>query len=54
MKMGRTIYQIGVYFSKTGKESLNDKVRQMMKKDLMTESSIENFLHFTIIYLKNT
>jgi len=54
MKMGRTTYQIGMYFDKTGKESLNDKVRQMMKKDLMTESSIENFLHFTIIYLKNT
>jgi hypothetical protein len=39
MKMGRTTYQIGMYFSKTGKESMNDKVRRMMKKDVMAESS---------------
>lgn len=39
MKMGRTTYQIGMYFSKTGNESLNDKVRRMLKKDVMAESS---------------
>lgn len=39
MKMSRTTYQIGIHFSKTSKKSLNDKVKRLMKKDVMAESS---------------
>lgn len=39
MKADRTTYQIGVFFSKTGKESLNDKIKRLMKKDVMAEST---------------
>lgn len=39
MKADRTTYQIGVFFSKTSKESLNDKIKRLMKKDVMAEST---------------
>ncbi|NLT41008.1 MAG: hypothetical protein GXX89_11215 [Clostridiales bacterium] len=39
MKADRTTYQIGVFFNKTGKEDLNDKIKRLMKKEVMAEST---------------
>lgn len=35
-KIGSTIYQIGVHYNDTNKESLDDKIFRMMKNDLQS------------------
>lgn len=39
MKVGTTTYQIGVFFNKATKESLDDKIKRLMRKEVMAESS---------------
>lgn len=39
MKMGTTTYQIGVFFNKATKENLDDKIKRLMRKEVMAESS---------------
>lgn len=35
LKIGRTTYAVGVYFSETSKETLNDKIERMVERDLL-------------------
>lgn len=39
MKRGMTTYQIGLFFNKANKENLDDKIKRLMRKDVMAESS---------------
>lgn len=34
MKSGNTMFLIGIYFSKTSNQTLDDKVRKMIQKDV--------------------
>ncbi|MCD7884299.1 MAG: transposon-encoded TnpW family protein [Lachnospiraceae bacterium] len=34
MKDGRTTYEIGIFFSKTSKETLDDKVKRLIMQDV--------------------
>lgn len=36
MKVGKTTYVIGVYFSQTSKESMEDKVKRLIRDDVKT------------------
>ena len=38
MQLGRTTFLIGLHFSEKGKESLDDKVRRMIQKDVQDEN----------------
>jgi hypothetical protein len=38
-KVGRSTYNVQVYFSKTSKESFNDKILRLIKNDAVTEIS---------------
>ncbi|MCD7919617.1 MAG: transposon-encoded TnpW family protein [Clostridiales bacterium] len=38
MKIGGTTYNIGLHFSKTSKESLDDKVKRLTRQDVKTEN----------------
>ena len=38
MQLGRTTFLIGLHFSGKGKESLDDKVRRMIQKDVQDEN----------------
>ncbi|MCD8110655.1 MAG: transposon-encoded TnpW family protein [Clostridiales bacterium] len=34
MKIGRTTYEIGLHFSKTSKETLDDKLKSLIRQDI--------------------
>ena len=36
MRMGNTTYVIGVHFSKTSKDTLEDKMKRLMRDDVRT------------------
>ena len=38
-KVGRATYNVQVYFSKTSKESFNDKILRLIKNDVSTANS---------------
>ena len=38
MQLGRTTFLIGLHFAEKGKESLDDKVKRMIKKDVQDEN----------------
>ena len=38
MQLGRTTFLIGLHFAENGKESLDDKVKRMIKKDVQDEN----------------
>lgn len=38
MQLGRTTFLIGLYFVEKGKESLDDKVKRMIRKDVQDEN----------------
>jgi len=38
-KVGRSTYNVHVYFSKTSKESFNDKILRLIKSDVSTANS---------------
>jgi len=37
-KVGRSTYNVHVYFSKTSKESFNDKILRLVKNDIANEA----------------
>ena len=37
-KIGSTHYKVGIHFSQNAKETLDDKVRRLLKNDLLTAS----------------
>ena len=37
-QIGSTLYKVGVHFNPNAKETLDDKVRRLLKNDLMTAS----------------
>jgi len=37
-KVGRSTYNVQVYFSKTNKESFNDKILRLIKSDVANEA----------------
>lgn len=38
MQLGRTTFLIGLHFAEKGKESLDDKVKRMIRKDVQDEN----------------
>ncbi len=38
MRMGNTTYVIGVHFSKESKDTLEDKMKRLMRDDVKTEN----------------
>jgi hypothetical protein len=38
MRLGRTNFLIGLYFAEDGNESLDDKVKHLIKKDIQDEN----------------
>lgn len=39
-KIGKTTYVVGVHFSKTSKETINDKIERLILNDLQREKYI--------------
>ena len=39
LKSGRTTYVVGLYFSKTSKETVEDKVKKMLRNEVVRNSS---------------
>lgn len=38
MRLGNTTYVVGVYFSKTSKETLEDKMKRLMRDDVKSSN----------------
>ena len=38
MRMGNTTYVIGVHFSQTSKDTLDDKMKRLMRDDVKTDN----------------
>ena len=38
LQLGRTTFLIGLHFAEKGKESLDDKVKRMIRKDVQDEN----------------
>lgn len=38
MQLGRTTFLVGLHFAEKGKESLDDKVKRMIRKDVQDEN----------------
>ena len=48
-KIGKTTYMVGIHFSETSKETMDDKVARLVKSDIHKQACVDSIIIICVI-----